>query len=65
MRVGALPIYPSNSLKYNLTWSTEGLINEYGNPCEALVDRKIVSLRPLEGIESLSVDVVLIGSPLW
>ncbi|MFP3534858.1 hypothetical protein SB763_36515, partial [Burkholderia sp. SIMBA_042] len=29
MRVGALPRYPSNALKYNLTWSTEGLINEY------------------------------------
>ena len=29
MRVGALPIYPSNALKYNLTWSTDGLFNEY------------------------------------
>jgi saccharopine dehydrogenase-like NADP-dependent oxidoreductase len=38
MRVGALPIYPSNALKYNLTWSTDGLINEYCNPCEAIVD---------------------------
>lgn len=56
MRVGALPLYPNNRLKYNLTWSTEGLINEYGNPCEALVGGKIVSLRPLEGLESLSVD---------
>ncbi|MBT4520564.1 MAG: saccharopine dehydrogenase family protein, partial [Halieaceae bacterium] len=32
MRVGALPKYPSNALKYNLTWSTDGLINEYCNP---------------------------------
>src|SRR5664279_4357372 len=32
MRVGALPIYPTNALKYNLTWSTDGLINEYCNP---------------------------------
>ena len=29
MRVGALPQYPSNALNYNLTWSTDGLINEY------------------------------------
>lgn len=36
MRVGALPVYPSNRLKYNMTWSTEGLINEYGNMCEAI-----------------------------
>lgn len=29
MRVGALPAFPTNSLKYNLTWSVDGLINEY------------------------------------
>ena len=29
MRVGALPQYPANALKYNLTWSVDGLINEY------------------------------------
>ncbi|HEY8908121.1 MAG TPA: saccharopine dehydrogenase NADP-binding domain-containing protein, partial [Rhodoferax sp.] len=26
MRVGALPAFPTNSLKYNLTWSVDGLI---------------------------------------
>ena len=40
MRVGALPQFPTNALKYNLTWSTDGLINEYCNPCEAIVDGK-------------------------
>src|SRR5262249_47648924 len=35
LRVGALPQYPSNALNYNLTWSTDGLINEYCEPCEA------------------------------
>jgi saccharopine dehydrogenase-like NADP-dependent oxidoreductase len=35
MRVGALPQYPTNALKYNLTWSVDGLINEYVHPCEA------------------------------
>ena len=35
LRVGALPQHPNNVLKYSLTWSTEGLINEYGNPCQA------------------------------
>ena len=44
MRVGALPRYPSNSLRYNLTWSTEGLINEYCNPCEAIVDGQLAFL---------------------
>ncbi len=36
LRVGALPQFPDNALKYNLTWSTEGLINEYCNTCEAI-----------------------------
>jgi len=35
LRVGALPQNPSNVMKYSLTWSTDGLINEYGNPCNA------------------------------
>ena len=38
MRVGALPQFPTDELKYNLTWSTDGLINEYCNPCEAIHD---------------------------
>ena len=41
LRVGALPQHPNNVLKYSLTWSTEGLINEYGNPCQAVVDGRI------------------------
>ncbi|HEY5567957.1 MAG TPA: saccharopine dehydrogenase C-terminal domain-containing protein [Gammaproteobacteria bacterium] len=51
MRVGALPQFPSNALRYNLTWSTDGLINEYCNPCEAILDGKRTDLRPLEGLE--------------
>lgn len=56
MRVGALPIYPHNRLKYNLTWSTEGLINEYGNPCEAVMGGKLILVPPLEGHETFSFD---------
>lgn len=52
LRVGALPIYPSNQLKYNLTWSTEGLINEYGNMCEIVVNGSKMMAFPLEGLES-------------
>src|SRR5262249_48134460 len=47
LRVGALPQHPNNVLKYSLTWSTEGLINEYGNPCQAIVDGKEVDVMPL------------------
>ncbi len=56
LRVGALPIYPSNRLKYNLTWSTEGLINEYANVCEAIQAGNRVQTLPLEGLESFSLD---------
>ncbi|MBL8510366.1 MAG: saccharopine dehydrogenase family protein, partial [Betaproteobacteria bacterium] len=56
MRVGALPIYPTNALKYNLTWSTDGLINEYLNPCEAIIDGKIKESPALEELEHFSLD---------
>lgn len=58
LRVGALPEHPTNALKYNLTWSTDGLINEYLNPCEVieLGERKLAA--PLEGLEELSLDGV-------
>lgn len=56
MRVGALPVYPSNRLKYNLTWSTEGLINEYGNMCEVVENGERKLAFPLEGLEHFSID---------
>jgi len=58
MRVGALPQFPSNDLKYNLTWSTDGLINEYCNLCEAIVDGETREVLPLEGLEHFSLDGV-------
>ena len=59
MRVGALPQHPNNVLKYSLTWSTEGLINEYGNPCYAIADRRVVEAAPLEGLEEIEIDGTL------
>jgi saccharopine dehydrogenase-like NADP-dependent oxidoreductase len=59
LRVGALPQHPHNVLKYSLTWSTEGLINEYGNPCEAMADGRTIELRPLEGLEEIEIDGTL------
>jgi len=58
MRVGALPIYPSNRLKYNLTWSTDGLINEYCNLGEAIINGKLQATQPLESYERISLDGV-------
>ncbi len=56
LRVGALPQNPSNVLKYSLTWSTDGLINEYGNICQSVVDGKFVDVWPLEGREEIEID---------
>jgi len=56
MRVGALPRYPTNSLLYNLTWSTEGLINEYCEPCEAIMNGKRITMPPLTQRMYFSLD---------
>ncbi len=56
MRVGALPEFPTNALKYNLTWSIDGLINEYCQPCEAIRDGNTQWVQPLEGLEHFSLD---------
>ncbi len=56
MRVGALPAFPTNALKYNLTWSVDGLINEYCHPCEAIRDGKNIEVLALEGLEHFSLD---------
>ncbi len=56
MRVGALPRYPTNSLLYNLTWSTEGLINEYCEQCEAIMDGARITLPALTQRKYFSLD---------
>ncbi len=58
MRVGALPQFPTNALKYNLTWSVDGLINEYRHPCEAIRDGVLTQAAPMEGLEHFSLDGV-------
>ncbi|MBE9609378.1 saccharopine dehydrogenase family protein [Chitinilyticum piscinae] len=56
MRVGALPQYPDNRIKYNLTWSTDGLINEYCNACEAIRHGRLTTVHALEGLEHFALD---------
>jgi saccharopine dehydrogenase-like NADP-dependent oxidoreductase len=58
LRVGALPKYPSNALNYNLTWSTDGVINEYCEPCEAIVDGLPRQTRAMEECEAFALDGV-------
>src|SRR6266404_5664359 len=59
LRVGALPQFPSNALNYNLTWSTDGVINEYCEPCEAIVNGQLRETQPLEELEEFSLDGIL------
>ena len=59
LRVGALPQHPNNVLKYSLTWSTEGLINEYGNLCRSIVNGETQNVQPLEGLEEIEIDGTL------
>jgi saccharopine dehydrogenase-like NADP-dependent oxidoreductase len=59
LRVGALPQYPSNALNYNLTWSTDGVINEYCEPCEAIVNGVRREVAALEEREEFSLDGIL------
>lgn len=56
LRVGALPENSNNALHYALTWSTEGLINQYGNPCHGINQGIAVNLRPLEDLEMIQID---------
>src|SRR3569623_281268 len=58
MRVGALPKFPHNALNYNMTWSTDGVINEYIEPCEAIVDGVRRETPAMEELEHLSIDGV-------
>ncbi len=59
LRVGGLPQYANNALHYAITWSVDGLINEYGKTCYALDHGKKVSLKPLEDREELEIDGML------
>lgn len=56
LRVGALPQKTSNALHYSLTWSTDGLINEYGEACAGIDGGEPVLFAPLEGLESIQID---------
>jgi saccharopine dehydrogenase-like NADP-dependent oxidoreductase len=58
MRVGALPGDASNQMKYYLSWSTAGLINEYCQVGEALFGGKLVGTMPLDGVERITIDGV-------
>ena len=56
LRVGALPLYSANRMSYYLSWNTAGLLNEYVNMCDAIVNRGKAKVKPLEGLEKIIID---------
>lgn len=58
LRVGALPLNCDNALKYGFTWSLDGLINQYCNPCQTIEKGELLSVKPLEGLADLTIDGV-------
>ncbi len=58
LRVGALPQFPTNQLKYNITWSTAGVVNEYCEPCRVMLGGETVAVPALEGLENFSFEGV-------
>lgn len=56
LRVGALPQRSSNPLQYSLTWSTDGLINEYGNLCNTIDGGKLTLVKALDGLETIQIE---------
>ena len=55
MMVGGLPASPpnmlANPLNYTVTWSVDGLINEYKDSCEILIDGKIKEVEGMSGLQ--------------
>jgi len=54
---GGLPYNPTiNELNYGITFSPQGLINEYFNECEGLVNGKICNVEPLGDYTTLTIN---------
>jgi saccharopine dehydrogenase-like NADP-dependent oxidoreductase len=56
MMVGGLPDYlesNNNPLRYAVTWSVAGLINEYKDDCIILEDGQIKTVKGMDGLQSV------------
>ena len=54
MMVGGIPLNrPKGPLKYFMTWSMDGLLNEYRDDCEVLIDGEIKTVPGLSYIETV------------
>ena len=56
MMVGGLPDYHesiNNPLRYAVTWSVDGLINEYRDDCLILENGEVKTVRGMDGVEQI------------
>ena len=53
LRVGGLPRRPCPPLDYGIVFSTNGLINEYSEPCLVLRNGRVRRVEPLADVEPL------------
>jgi len=53
MMVGGLPAKPNNYLKYNCTWSQEGLLNEYKDDCAVLINGFNTLVSGMSGLSDI------------
>lgn len=58
LRVGALPQYTVKPIKYNVTWSAAGVVNEYCEPCNVMLSGRQVKVPAMEGLEHFSFEGV-------
>lgn len=56
MRCGGLPVDPVPPLNYMLAFNTEGLLNEYDEPCIVVKDGKKTTIEPLSDIEEIKLE---------
>lgn len=58
IRVGGLPQSPRPPLNYQIVFSTEGLINEYWEPCVIIEDGRKKMVNPMSAVDELEFDGV-------
>ena len=57
MFCGGLPLNPfANEINYELVFSPDGLVNEYFNDCEALIDGSISKVEPMGDIDQVFIE---------
>lgn len=56
LRVGALPQHPSGLLGYAFNWSPEGVVNEYLNDCEVVMEGRRRMIPAMTQLEVVVID---------